>query len=415
MSDNIFNDAFKALEALNEDAFNANQKGLEELKVFLDDGEKDKENDTFTIIDSEAETYDNIKKSYIGDGIIQCDICKSFIYKPIDEIIVDEETGIANIEDECPYCHTVDDGFTIIGKVAPFKEDKIDIEIKDNNQENKEDDKDEKEDKEEEVKIKESYEDKDLELIDKRKRDYINDEDDCDLDECDLKEDLGSDISEYQKWVDYDMKKYGYISAKTYNDIRKAGLSITKDQYGDYEVIASEPIHESLDNISLDTGDQVIDVKTKPISKSEEMIAPLDDTDIEEIEDNSMEENEIEEKSTEDEEIEDEVKEENIEYIDENELNTQVESYLINKYSNIKSYITESIRSKGNTLIIEGTIRFKNNHTKQTSFIFEAKNIDDKHNIIFEGYNTHIGTQFSLKGRAINETLNKIKLQEKHK
>lgn len=57
---------------------------------------------------------------------------------------------------------------------------------------------------------------------------------------------IGNDLSEYQKWVDYDMKKYGKISDITNGKIRKAGLSIVKDQYGDYEVIADRPIKEGL-------------------------------------------------------------------------------------------------------------------------------------------------------------------------
>ena len=62
-----------------------------------------------------------------------------------------------------------------------------------------------------------------------------------------LSENIGSDIAEYQKWVDYDMKKYGKISDDTNEKIKKAGLKIVKDKYGDYEVIANEPIREDLE------------------------------------------------------------------------------------------------------------------------------------------------------------------------
>lgn len=51
-------------------------------------------------------------------------------------------------------------------------------------------------------------------------------------------ETIGSDLSEYQKWVDYDMKHYGKVSSNTFRKITEAGLSLVKDQYGDYEVIA---------------------------------------------------------------------------------------------------------------------------------------------------------------------------------
>ena len=50
--------------------------------------------------------------------------------------------------------------------------------------------------------------------------------------------DIGQDMAEYQKWVDYDMERYGKISDRTMEEIRKAGLSIVKDQYGNYAVIA---------------------------------------------------------------------------------------------------------------------------------------------------------------------------------
>ena len=46
-----------------------------------------------------------------------------------------------------------------------------------------------------------------------------------------------SDLREFQKWVDYDMKKYGRISEITNRKLRKAGLKVVRDEYGDYEVI----------------------------------------------------------------------------------------------------------------------------------------------------------------------------------
>ena len=45
-------------------------------------------------------------------------------------------------------------------------------------------------------------------------------------------------VNDCQKWVDYDMKKYGHISSRTEKYIKQSGYSIVKDQYGDYEVIA---------------------------------------------------------------------------------------------------------------------------------------------------------------------------------
>lgn len=86
---------------------------------------------------------------------------------------------------------------------------------------------------------------------------YLSDEDfeedDEDLDEkCSKKslkeDDLNKDLAKYQKWVDYDMKRYGRISDNTQNYLKNAGLEVVKDDHGDYEVIAKE-----YDGISEDT------------------------------------------------------------------------------------------------------------------------------------------------------------------
>lgn len=70
-------------------------------------------------------------------------------------------------------------------------------------------------------------------------------EDDEDLDEkCSKKslkeDDLNKDLTKYQKWVDYDIKRYGKISDNTQNYLKRAGLEVVKDTHGDYEVIAKE-------------------------------------------------------------------------------------------------------------------------------------------------------------------------------
>ena len=57
--------------------------------------------------------------------------------------------------------------------------------------------------------------------------------------------DLDQDLGEYQKYVDADMKEHGHISKKTMEEIKKAGLSVVKDQYGQYEVTAKETDKDS--------------------------------------------------------------------------------------------------------------------------------------------------------------------------
>lgn len=47
-----------------------------------------------------------------------------------------------------------------------------------------------------------------------------------------------NEIDRYQKWVDFDMSRYGKISERTQQMVNKAGYQIIKDDHGDYEVAA---------------------------------------------------------------------------------------------------------------------------------------------------------------------------------
>ena len=199
---NISN-AFKELDLLTEDTFKVNDAGIDKLRDFMDGDQVDE----ITIIDPEAETFDDVKESYIGKIILNCGVCQSKFYKDKEDIVIDEETQLANVGEECPYC-TSADGFEIVGQVAEYCPDCHEDEDYDD-MEDKEDD----EDAEVEVDVSE---------------------------EEDLQEDLGSDLAKYQKWVDYDMKKYGKVSNKTKQDLDKANLTIVKDKYGAYQVVSKE-------------------------------------------------------------------------------------------------------------------------------------------------------------------------------
>lgn len=51
-------------------------------------------------------------------------------------------------------------------------------------------------------------------------------------------DDGNNEIDRYQKWVDFDMSRYGKISERTQQMVNKAGYQIIKDDRGDYEVAA---------------------------------------------------------------------------------------------------------------------------------------------------------------------------------
>lgn len=79
-------------------------------------------------------------------------------------------------------------------------------------------------------------------------------------------------IEDCQKWIDYDMETYGYISKETEDIIHKAGFQVIKDDHGDYEVAAKS--YESMDDkkteasdtctgiLGAKVGDKIIDNKT---------------------------------------------------------------------------------------------------------------------------------------------------------
>lgn len=127
-----FKDAFKSLESLEEDAFSVDKNGVQKLKDYLD---SDEEDTSISVIDADAETEEELKKSYVGKVILDCNVCHSKIYKDKGDIVIEEDEEYANIGEECPYCYSVD-GYKIVGEVAEYcddceeKEEKDEVEVK---------------------------------------------------------------------------------------------------------------------------------------------------------------------------------------------------------------------------------------------------------------------------------------------
>ena len=131
MSKNYLTEAFKEMELLEESkSFGFNKQGAEDLGKFLEDDTLD---DFEVIIDPEATNKDELQDSYIGKVILGCDVCHSMIYKDPTDIIVDEESHMANVGELCPYCFT-GDGYKVVGKVAPYEDITVeapeDVEVK---------------------------------------------------------------------------------------------------------------------------------------------------------------------------------------------------------------------------------------------------------------------------------------------
>ena len=184
-------------------------------------------------------------------------------------------------------------------------------------------------------------------------------------------EDLGDDVAKYQRWVDYDMKRYGKISDKTKSYLDRAGLEVVKDDHDDYEVIAKdEGLSESLNEVEVKTDTDKIKISSETITKDDEMAIPVTDDTKDEIIAGGEEDDTSDEIAADDEE-EDTV--DDIEEFDEESFDELSESYLKKVYSNVDGYKTSNVSFNKSGLCVEGIISFKSGNKKNTQFIFESR------------------------------------------
>jgi hypothetical protein len=83
------------------------------------------EDEEIEIIDDEAAVAETpAEEPVVGDEprqvICECDKCGALIIKDEADIVVDEETDLVNVEDECQFCEEAK-GYKIIGVVAPYE------------------------------------------------------------------------------------------------------------------------------------------------------------------------------------------------------------------------------------------------------------------------------------------------------
>lgn len=377
-------EAFRALDLLNEQDFNlSSQDASDEMKDFLDND--DVSVMEIDVIDPEVTDEEDIQDSYEGKVILDCSVCHSKIYKDSADVVIDEETDYANVDEECPFCFSAD-GYNIIGQVAPFtSEEDVEVEV----------DEEPVEDNIEEPVTEDEIEKSLTEAV-----------------EC-KKAKLSS--AGPGKWnVLVDEVDGGRIS-------NNSGLKVEADSEEEAKELLSKYgyIVESIEDVTINTEDETITMETKEdggvavetTPKEEcceegEMIAPVEPEIQDEIEMNTAEEKP--------ETFEDEINVP-IDEFDEESFDELGESFLKNTYDNVKSYKTESISEKeGNKLFIEGLITFTSGNTKKTSFIFEAKDITKSGRIRFMGENCQISRgkkSFTMSGsvngkKFISESLN---------
>lgn len=119
---------------------------------------------------------------------------------------------------------------------------------------------------------------------------------------------------------------------------------------------------------------------------------------------------EIEDKIEETEEVDEPTEDEvdyDVEDFDEESFDKLGESYLKSIYENVSSYKTTDVSSNGNSLVVEGMIKFNSGKMKPTKFIFEAKTATKNNKLRFIGENKNITR--GRKAFTITGTLNENK------
>lgn len=109
-------EAFKALDQLNEDVFSVDAEGIKKLNDFMQNDDSVDELSVFDIDSTEDDVIRDDEECNEGDMILDCCVCHSKVFKPVSEVVVDEESQIANAGEECPYCFSVE-GYKIVGEV----------------------------------------------------------------------------------------------------------------------------------------------------------------------------------------------------------------------------------------------------------------------------------------------------------
>lgn len=66
------------------------------------------------------EPTDDTETVDVNDYVLECSKCGALVIKAIKEVTEDEESGLANVGEECAYCEA-SDGFKVLGTFAPYE------------------------------------------------------------------------------------------------------------------------------------------------------------------------------------------------------------------------------------------------------------------------------------------------------
>lgn len=380
-------EAFKSMNILDEDTFSVTPDSLERLDQFLNG---DTVVEPELIIDPEAETEEELQDTYVGKVILNCPVCESKIYKAVADVIVDEESDLVNVGEECPYCQTID-GFEVVGQIDDFNPEEVTDSAET-----------------EETTEEETNESLGLGValggaalgagiatsgVAKAISNVVSEE----VGKC---EHCGKPLSDNGTCpvCDEGDEEYGREKNESLKDLKKKRVTKNKST-------KETPIIEAVNNVNVETDDSVVNVETdeegkvtvttenKPTDSEGDTIVPLSD----ETKDEILAPEESEESIQDDETVDVELDE-----FDEKESGEFVESYLKKVYENVKSYKITRGKLDGNKMIFEGIITFNSGKKSKTNFIFESHTITKTGKVKFTGQNPQISKNkkaFTLTGK----------------
>ena len=179
----------------------------------------------------------------------------------------------------------------------------------------------------------------------------------------------------------------------------------TKDEKSVNEEFETVEVATKNQKVTLDADDDgKLTIEAEPVEdeeedeedEEEEVLAPVPDEVADEID-----------ATANNSESEDEEVEYDVEDFDSDSFDELGESYLRSVYENVSSYKTTDVSSKGNTLVVEGMIKFNSGKMKPTKFVFEANTATKNNKLRFIGENKQITR--GRKAFTITGTLNENK------
>ena len=422
-------EAFKALDQLNEDVFSVDAEGIKKLNDFMQNDDSVDELSVFDIDSTEDDVIRDDEECNEGDMILDCCVCHSKVFKPISEVVVDEESQIANAGEECPYCFSLE-GYKIVGQVKASGEEEasVDEEASESDEDSIQDELDVAEevldvpvsdlDSDEEAEVQESVKDRIIKCRMKDRR--IGESVDLLTKDNTIASLLRDNMDKLSGITDVNELRDAIMDLVNESDIanKPAALKLKRDLY------SKKSVGALLSTIgTYMTGEKVIKVgrnstksrkesfkhrrtikesfKHRRITENVDTIKITSDDitismDSDDDEDESIE-------GTNDNFIVEPVSDEAKEQIDFNSIDREsaedaIEESLKESFGNVKFFRCSNIVPRNNRFIVEGVIGFNSGRKRNTNFVFKPRKITES-KVIFKGYSKEL--QESVKSMSL--------------